>query len=176
MSPSRPPCQPAAVPAVRCPPLGRQARPLFLLLCRPSASTACAARLPAMASRQLRTVLTGGGFFEGPRWRDGTWWVSDFYRHQVSTVSPDGRETVVVEVENQPSGLGWLPDGSLVIVSMKDQRVLRFADGGLSTLAELAPYCGGHLNDLVVDRAGRVFVGDFGFDLMAGGDAATTTL
>jgi sugar lactone lactonase YvrE len=129
-----------------------------------------------MASRQLRTILVGGGFFEGPRWRDGTWWVSDFYRHRVSTVSPDGAETVVVEVENQPSGLDWLPDGSLVIVSMKDQRVLRFADGVLSTLADLAPYCGGHLNDLVVDRAGRVFVGDFGFDLMAGGDAATTTL
>jgi len=129
-----------------------------------------------MTSRQLRTVLTGGGFFEGPRWRDGTWWVSDFYRHTVSRVDPGGGETVVVEVEQQPSGLDWLPDGSLVIVSMKDQRVLRFADGALSTLADLAPYCGGHLNDLVVDRAGHVFVGDFGFDLMAGGDAATTTL
>ena len=129
-----------------------------------------------MASRQLRTVLTGGGFFEGPRWRGGTWWVSDFYRHQVSTVTPDGTETPVVEVDNQPSGLDWLPDGSLVIVSMKDRRVLRFADGTLSTLADLAPYCGGHLNDLVADRAGRVFVGDFGFDLMGGADAAATTV
>lgn len=129
-----------------------------------------------MATRELRTVLTGGGFFEGPRWRDGTWWVSDFYRHQVSRVTADGEETVVVEVEHQPSGLGWLPDGSLVIVSMKDQRVLRYADGSLTTYADLAPYCGGHLNDLVVDRAGHVFVGDFGFDLMAGGDAATASL
>lgn len=129
-----------------------------------------------MASRQLRTVLTGGGFFEGPRWHGGKWWVSDFYRHQVSTVGPRGGETVVVEVENQPSGLDWLPDGSLVIASMKDRRLLRFADGTLSTLADLASYCGGHLNDLVVDREGRVFVGDFGFDLMAGGDAASTTL
>jgi sugar lactone lactonase YvrE len=129
-----------------------------------------------MVSRQLRTVLTGGGFFEGPRWHDGKWWVSDFYRHQVSTVDASGGETVVVEVEHQPSGLDWLPDGSLVIVSMKDHRVLRFADGTLSTLADLTPYCGGHLNDLVVDQAGHVFVGDFGFDLMGGGDGATTTL
>jgi len=129
-----------------------------------------------MASRQLRTVLSGGGFFEGPRWHDGTWWVSDFCRHQVSTVDADGTETVVVEVEQQPSGLDWLPDGSLVIVSMKDQRVLRLAGGTLSTLADLAPYCGGHLNDLVVDRAGRVFVGDFGFDLMGGADGAPATL
>lgn len=129
-----------------------------------------------MANRQLATLLTDGGFFEGPRWRDGTWWVSDFYRHQVSRVGVDGSEEVVVEVEHQPSGLGWLPDGSLVISSMKDRRVLRFADGTLSELADLSAHCGGHLNDLVVDAAGHVFVGDFGFDLMAGGDAATASL
>ena len=82
-----------------------------------------------MAEREIRTVLTGGGFFEGPRWHDDSWWVSDFYRHTVSRVTSDGAETVVVEVEQQPSGLGWLPDGSLVVVSMKDHRVLRYADG-----------------------------------------------
>jgi sugar lactone lactonase YvrE len=129
-----------------------------------------------MADRQLRTVFSGGRFFEGPRWRDGTWWASDFYRHRVSRYTPDGRETLVVEVEAQPSGLGWLPDGSLVIVSMKDRRVLRFADGELSTLADLSEHCGGHLNDLVVDEAGHVFVGDFGFDLMGGGEARTASL
>jgi sugar lactone lactonase YvrE len=129
-----------------------------------------------MATRQLTTLFTGGSFFEGPRWHDGTWWVSDFYRQQVSRITPDGAESVVVTVEQQPSGLGWLPDGSLVIVSMKDHRLLRFADGELSTLADLAPYCGGHLNDLVVDDAGHVFVGDFGFDLMGGGDGAPATL
>src|SRR4028118_201522 len=62
------------------------------------------------AQRQGRTGLEGGGFFEGPRWHDGSWWVSDFYRHTVSRVTPEGAETVVVEVEGQPSGLGWLPD------------------------------------------------------------------
>ena len=116
-----------------------------------------------MADRKLRTVLTGGGFFEGPRWHDGSWWVSDFYRHTVSRVTPDGAETVVVEVEQQPSGLGWLPDGSLVVVSMKDHRVLRYADGSLSTHADLTAHCGGHLNDRVVTEGGQVFAGDFGF-------------
>ena len=104
------------------------------------------------------------------------WWASDFYRHTVSRVTPDGAETVVVEVEGQPSGLGWLPDGSLVVVSMKDHRVLRYADGTLSTHADLTEHCGGHLNDLVVTAQGHVFVGDFGFDLMGGGDAAAATL
>ncbi|WP_409330801.1 SMP-30/gluconolactonase/LRE family protein [Trujillonella humicola] len=129
-----------------------------------------------MAEHELRTVLTGGGFFEGPRWHDGTWWVSDFYRHTVSRVTPDGEETVLFEVEHQPSGMGWLPDGSLVVVSMKDHRLLRWADGALTVHADLTEHCGGHLNDLVVDAQGRVYVGDFGFDLMAGGDARTTTL
>lgn len=129
-----------------------------------------------MADRQLRTVLTGGGFFEGPRWHEGSWWVSDFYRHTVSRVTPDGAETVVVEVEQQPSGLGWLPAGSLVVVSMKDHRVLRYADGVLSTHADLTEHCGGHLDDLVVTAGGQVLVGDFGFDLMGGGDARTASL
>jgi sugar lactone lactonase YvrE len=129
-----------------------------------------------MTTRSLTTLFTGGTFFEGPRWRDGTWWVSDFYRQQVSRISPDGAEEVVVRVEQQPSGLGWLSDGSLVIVSMKDHRLLRYAGGELSTLADLTETCGGHLNDCVVDGADRVYTGDFGFDLMAGGDAATASL
>lgn len=122
-----------------------------------------------MTERSISTLLTGGGFFEGPRWRDGTWWVSDFYRHTVSRVAPDGTETVVVEVEAQPSGLGWLPDGTLVISSMKDHKVLRFVDGALEVLADLTGLVGGHLNDLVVDSQGRAYVGNFGFDLMGGG-------
>lgn len=129
-----------------------------------------------MPDRDIRVIFAGGAFFEAPRWRDGTWWVSDFYRHRVSRVTPDGQETVVVEVEQQPSGLGWLPDGSLVVASMKDHRVLRFADGRLSVLADLAEYCGGHLNDLVIDEAGHIFVGDFGMDLMGGGEARAASL
>src|SRR5947209_10689274 len=104
-----------------------------------------------MAERQLRTVLTGGSYFEGPRWHEGSWWVSDFYTHQVTRVTPDGDATVVTEVDAQPSGLGWLPDGSLVIVSMKDQRLLRLIDGATSTFADLSALCGGYLNDCVVD-------------------------
>ncbi len=129
-----------------------------------------------MSERPLSTLFTGGGFFEGPRWHDGSWWVSDFYRHQVSRIAADGTETVVVEVEHQPSGLGWLPDGSLVIASMKDHRLLRWHDGELDEYANLDELCGGHLNDLVIDAAGNVFAGNFGFDLMGGGDPRTAVL
>ena len=83
----------------------------------------------------------------------------------------------MLEVENQPSGLGWLPDGSLLVVSMKDQRLLRVAaDGSVSTHADLSDVCGGHLNDMVVDASGRAFVGDFGFDLMGGGAPSSASV
>jgi sugar lactone lactonase YvrE len=129
-----------------------------------------------MGTRQLRTVFEGGSYFECPRWHDGAWWVSDFYTHLVSRVAPDGEARVVAEVEQQPSGLGWRPDGSMVVVSMKDHRLLRLADGSLSPLADLTPFCRGYLNDCVVDAAGRVYAGDFGFDLMGRGAYATGSL
>ena len=125
---------------------------------------------------ELTTLFSGGIFFEGPRWHEGCWWVSDFYGHDVRRISPNGKAETVVEVESQPSGLGWLPDGSMVISSMLDQRILRFTDGQLSTLADVSAHCTGYLNDLVVDAAGNVFVGDFGFDLNAGAEPRTATL
>jgi len=119
----------------------------------------------------LRTLLEGGAFFEGPRWREGSWWVSDFYRQAVYRVGTDGAEELVLVVEHQPSGLGWLPDGSLLIVSMKDQRLLRRdATGAVSIHADLGQYTDSSLNDMVVDAQGRAYVGCFGFDLMGFAD------
>jgi sugar lactone lactonase YvrE len=124
-----------------------------------------------MGDRALNPLLEGGSFFESPRWHDGRWWVSDFYREAVYTVSVDGTEERTLEVEHQPSGLGWLPDGSLLIVSMKDQRVLRLdLDGRLSVHADLSAFTDSSLNDMVVDDQGRAWVGCFGFDLMAFAD------
>jgi sugar lactone lactonase YvrE len=130
-----------------------------------------------MADREFRTVLQGGSYFEGPRWHEGAWWASDFYRHTVSRVEPGGDETVVLEVENQPSGLGWLPDGDLLVVSMKDRRVLRrSADGSVAVHADASALTSEHLNDMIVDRHGRAYVGNFGFDLMGGGQPAPAGL
>src|SRR3954469_8217423 len=91
-------------------------------------------------ARTLTTLFEGGTYFECPRWRDGRWWVSDFYRRTVFTYDAEGREKAVLEVEGQPSGLGWMPDGDLLVVSMKDRRVLRAAGDG--TVALHAPGSG----------------------------------
>ena len=122
-----------------------------------------------MGSRELSTLLEGGHFFEAPRWRDGRWWISDFYSYTVQTVDADGNAETVLEVEGQPSGLGWMPDGALLVVSMTDHTILRRGDTGAVTVhADLTEHCGGHLNDMVVDAAGRAYVGNFGWDLMGG--------
>jgi sugar lactone lactonase YvrE len=128
-------------------------------------------------ARTLTTLVEGGTYFECPRWHDGRWWASDFYRRTVFTYAADGREEPVLEVEGQPSGLGWLPDGDLLVVSMKDRRVLRrAADGTVSEHADVAALTTGHLNDMIVDRQGRAYAGNFGFDLMGGGQPATASL
>ena len=128
-------------------------------------------------ARTLTPLFEGGNYFECPRWRGDRWFASDFYRHAVFTYRPDGREERVVEVEGQPSGLGWLPDGDLLVVSMKDRRVLRrAADGTVTVHADVSALTTGHLNDMIVDRRGVAYAGNFGFDLMGGGDPATAAL
>jgi len=130
-----------------------------------------------MADRTFETLAGGGGFFEGPRWHDGRWWVSDFYRHTVFAIAPDGATEEVMTVDAQPSGLGWLPDGSLLVVSMRDHQVLRRSpDGTVSVHADIAEHCGGLANDIVVDSEGHAYVGNFGFDLMAGDTARAAVI
>lgn len=116
------------------------------------------------------TLAEGFHFLEAPRWRDGRLWFSDFYGHQVLSIREDGSDQrVEATVAEQPSGLGWLPDGRLLIVSMRDRKVLRREpDGSLTVHADLGEHATGHTNDMVVDSAGRAYVGNFGFDLMAG--------
>lgn len=128
--------------------------------------------------RPVATVLEGLTFLESPRWHDGRVWVSDFYTGQVLSARADGSDRrLEAFVPAQPSGLGWLPDGRLLIVSMLDARLLRREhDGSLLTHADLRPFVNGPPNDMVVDRVGRAYVGEFGFDLMGGAGVAPARL
>jgi sugar lactone lactonase YvrE len=114
-------------------------------------------------------VLTGGIHFgEGPRWRDGRLWFSDFYAHAVNSVSLAGDLRAELEIDDQPSGLGWMPDGSLLIVSMQKRQVLRRTpDARISVHADLSHIATFHCNDMVVDSRGGAYVGNFGFNLDA---------
>lgn len=119
-------------------------------------------------SIDARVVLHGLHFGECPRWHDGRLWLSDMHGGRVLAVDGAGRATTIAELPAQPAGLGWRPDGTLLVVSMTDRRLLRLRAGGFELVADLAPLASFHCNDMVVDRHGRAYVGTFGFDLDAG--------
>jgi len=118
-------------------------------------------------------VLTEGIYFgEGPRWREGRLWFSDFHAHAVKSVSLAGDTRTEFEIDDRPSGLGWAPDGSMLVVSMIKRQVLRRSpDGAMAVHADLSDIAGFHCNDMVVDSWGGAYVGNFGFDLDAAIDA-----
>ena len=120
-------------------------------------------------------AASGLTFPEGPRWHKGKLWFSDFYSRAVYTLDPDGTLAKIVDVAGQPSGLGFLPNGDLLISSMVDQKLLCFSNGALSRYADLSPYVRHHCNDMIVLSNGRAYVGNFGFDPYSE-EPRTTTL
>jgi sugar lactone lactonase YvrE len=124
---------------------------------------------------EIRPLVTGRSFLEGPRWHDGALYVSDMHGDAVLRVTEDGDVSTVVEVE-QPSGLGWLPDGSLLISSMTRRSVLRYDGRDLTVHADVSALAQYEINDMCVDDHGHAFVGQFGYDLRGGGTPAPAAL
>ena len=125
----------------------------------------------------MRTIAEGYSFTEGPRWHDGRFYFSDFYTHRVLAVDGEGNIEVVATVPGQPSGLGWLPDGRMLVVSMLDRKLLRQeSDGSLVEHADLSGVATFHCNDMVVDTQGRAYVGNFGSDIEKGGELTKAKL
>ena len=134
-------------------------------------SAAAVARRHDGVMTDLEQLVGGVDFGEGPRWHDGALWYCDFFQRAIYTVTLDGeRRAVHTDLDDQTSGLGWLPDGRLLVVSMKHQKLLRDDGGTLVEHADLSGIAGGLCNDMVVDAAGNAYVGNFGFDFYAGAD------
>ena len=117
---------------------------------------------------KAQPFVRGLNFGEGVRWHGGRFWYSDFHQHRVSSAAPDGSVRVELEIDDRPSGLGWLPDGRLLVVAMLSQRLLRReADGRAVLHADLKGLAKFHANDMLVDSRGNAFIGCFGFDIDA---------
>jgi sugar lactone lactonase YvrE len=114
-----------------------------------------------------KTLVTGLYFGEGPRWHNGRLWFSDFYAHAVKSIDETGDLRTELELDDQPSGLGWLPDGRLLVVAMKERAVKRLDPAGLVLHADISHLTAHLCNDMVVDAQGNAWVGNFGFDLDA---------
>ena len=121
-----------------------------------------------MAGDRFAVLVDGFTFLEGPRWRDGLLWVSDVNGKKVYTIAPDSSKTVMAEVPDRPSGIGFLADGTPLVVSMRDRSLKRIENGQLTLHADIRALVNGEINDMVVDKKGNAYVGSMGYDLFAG--------
>jgi sugar lactone lactonase YvrE len=124
----------------------------------------------------LDTLVDGLAFPECPRWRDGELWLSEKRGGRVLAVTEGGARRTVADVPGGPGGIGWTPDGDLLVLDMTARALLVLRAGGLATVADLTELTAGRCNDMIVDRVGRAYVGHFGYDLLGGAPAAPATL
>lgn len=127
-------------------------------------------------SRRIETIATGFAFPEGPRWHDNSLWFSDHHDGCVRRIDEHGKLIEQFTVPGHPSGLGWLPNGDLLVVSMSERRLYRRRDGVLTPHADLSTWHAFQSNDMVVDETGRAYVGNVGFDYMGGESPRSTNI
>ena len=122
-----------------------------------------------MTTHASTTLADQRHFCEGPRWHEGRFWFSIFYAHEVCSVGLGGDVRTELNLcDEQPSGLGWLPNGDLLVVDMTRRQVLRHAAGNDPVVhAEWGGIATFHTNDMLVTSEGDACVGNFGFDLDA---------
>ena len=112
----------------------------------------------------IRIVLENLVFPECPRWRHDSLWFADCHDGKVINMEPEGTVRAAFDVPGGPAGIGWLPDGDLIVVSIADLCIYRRGkDGVLQRHADLSGHFRHHANDMVVDRAGNAYVGEVGF-------------
>ncbi|WP_065756929.1 SMP-30/gluconolactonase/LRE family protein [Bradyrhizobium paxllaeri] len=114
----------------------------------------------------LRCLLDGGRYYEGPRWHQGRLWFVDCMERTLLSLSQSGEcEQHAKFDDDTPCGLGVLPDGTVIVLTMFRKRLLAYRDGALSLYADLSKIATGTIDDMIVDGLGRAYVGDLGFDL-----------
>jgi len=129
-----------------------------------------------VSDRTFSVVLDNLAFAKCLRWHDARLWLSDLHDHKVWSATDHGEIALVVDLADMPAGLGWTPDGQLLVVSMVDRRLLRITPEGPVMVADLSALAPFHCHDMVVDATGRAYVGNFGFDIDAGDEPTSTTL
>ncbi len=129
-----------------------------------------------VTSNDLRILMTGLVFGESPRWHDGRLWFVDFGAQEVGAVDLHGNQELITRTPGMPMGIGFLPDGHLLIVSVRDGKLLRREpDGSLVVHADLSTLSHHPWGELVVDGRGNAYVGNLGFEF-PGGEFAPGTV
>lgn len=153
---------------------GRDYRPCPAI---PRLAAADPARYKTRMKTYPTTVLADDfAFLEGPRWHGGRLWLSDIWDYTVFAVDEAGEREAIVRVPERPSGLGFLPDGTPLVVSMVNRHLYRLVGGELVLHADLSTLVEAEINDMVVDNDGRAYIGNMGYDLFAGGEPKTAEI
>jgi sugar lactone lactonase YvrE len=129
-----------------------------------------------LADRSFTALLDSLVFPECPRWHEGRLWFADMHDRRVYAMTPDGQPEVILQSDDLVGGLGWLPDGRLLFVSMIERKLMRLDPTGATVVADLSGLANFHCNDMVVDVDGRAYIGNFGFDIDAGAEPTSTNL
>ena len=126
----------------------------------------------------VTTLLGSMTFVEAPRWHENRIWFSELFTHRVMSAKEDGSDVrVEAIIPGEPAGIDWLPDGRLLVASRRDRRLVRREhDGTVVVHADLSNHATGYCNEVVVDRQGRAYVGNFGFDLDERGPMAPASI
>jgi len=114
---------------------------------------------------KLKTLLEGGRYFEGPRWHDGRLWFVDCMTRKLLSVNLAGELLEHATFDDIPCGTGILPDGRIVVLTMNKKQLFAYADGRLSTYADLSGGAAGTIDEMIIDGQGRAYVGDLGFHM-----------
>ncbi len=117
-----------------------------------------------MAGSRLTPLLDGGRYFEAPRWHDHRLWLVDSVARTLISVTPAGTAEIACALEGMPAGLGFLPSGEPVVTDMHGRSLVRCVGGQPVVHADLSALSG-TIDDMIVDKVGRTYVGDLGFDL-----------
>ena len=125
---------------------------------------------------KTKLLLDGLMFPEGPRWHQNKLWFTDQHARQIKTVDINGDSQLIAKLSDLPGGLGWLPDGRLLVVSMCNRQLLVLEHNELQLFSDLSELASFHCNDLLVDQHGRSYVGNFGYDLHGGAALSTAEI
>jgi sugar lactone lactonase YvrE len=130
-----------------------------------------------MDTHEAAHLASGFIFLEAPRWKDGAVWVADVFADAVYRVGMDGRKEVVTDRSGpHPNSINFLPDGTPLIVSSKARHIYKLSGGKLELHADLSHHATGDLNDFAVDEKGRIYAGNFGYDIFAGEAVKPTSI
>jgi sugar lactone lactonase YvrE len=113
----------------------------------------------------VSTLTDNLAFPEDPRWHDGHFYFADMLDRRVARIERDGTVKTLATFEDSPSGIGFLANGDMLVVSMYHEQLIRVdARGNKSLYADLGTAAGAGVNDMVVDREGRAYIVQFGGD------------